>query len=118
MKRVDIFALAHPELVFQQYAGAKGNPPWTSGPKLLVSYNLVCRCCCYLYMNRRTALADETETAQRNIEDKQRIHCNANAIPDHARTSHDADSCGQRPSYENEVHGHSNNDGYANSAEE
>jgi hypothetical protein len=69
-------------------------------------------------MNRRTALADKTETPQRNVEDKQRIHCDANAISDHARTSHDADTCGQRPSYEDEVHGHSDNNRDANGAEE
>ena len=28
-------------------------------------------------------LADETETAQRNVEDKQRVYCDANAIPNH-----------------------------------
>jgi hypothetical protein len=73
--------------------------------------------CSYFYITRRIALADETETAQRNVEDKQRVYCDANAIPDHARPSHDADACCQRPGYQHEVHRHSDNDGDADGAE-
>ena len=37
-------------------------------------------------------LADEADTAQRNVEYKQGIYSNANPIPDHAGPAHDADS--------------------------
>lgn len=45
--------------------------------------------CSYLYKYRSKALADKTETAQQHIEDKQRVYCDAHAIPDHATSAHD-----------------------------
>ena len=71
-----------------------------------------------LLHDRRTPLADETETAQRNVEDEQRVYCNADAIPDYSRAAHDAHTCCQRPSYEDKVYGHPYYDGYANGTEE
>jgi hypothetical protein len=37
----------------------------------------------YSYTDRWTTLADKTETTQRNVENKQRVHSDANAISDH-----------------------------------
>ena len=65
-----------------------------------------------------TSSTDEANAAQRNVEDKQRVYCNSNAVPDHARAAHDADSCRQRPRNENEIDGYSDNRGYAHCAEQ
>ena len=43
-------------------------------------------------MAKRTALADETETAKRNIEYKQRVYSDANAIADDTAAAQDAHS--------------------------
>jgi hypothetical protein len=34
-------------------------------------------------MTTHTALADETQAAECNVEHKQGVYCNANAIPNH-----------------------------------
>jgi hypothetical protein len=67
---------------------------------------------------QQTTLADEAETAQRHVEDKQGVYCDANAVPDHPRPAHDAHTRCQRPRDEDEVDGHPDDDGNANGAEE
>lgn len=69
-------------------------------------------------MPKQTALADETETAKRNVEYKQRVYCNANTVANNAAAAQDAHSSCERPCNENQIHGHSDNDGNANSTEE
>lgn len=71
-----------------------------------------------LHVHDMICLTDEADAAQRNIENKQRVYCDANTVPDHSRAAHDADSCCQRPCNENEIDGYPDNHGYADCAQE
>jgi hypothetical protein len=44
--------------------------------------------CSYIYKYSSIPLADKTETAQQHVEDKQRVYCDAHAIPDHTTSAH------------------------------
>lgn len=63
-------------------------------------------------------LADETETSNRNIENKERVDRNAHAVPENSRATQDADSRGQGPCHEDEVDGYSGDCREANGAKE
>jgi hypothetical protein len=49
------------------------------------------------------ALADETDAAQRDVEHKQRVDRNADAVPHNARAAHDTDPRCQGPCDQDEI---------------
>lgn len=63
-------------------------------------------------------LADEAQTADRNIKHQQGVDSNANPIFDHARSAEDACAGGERPGNQDQIDGDSHNSREAERAED